>query len=848
MIIEEDHESSNAEMDDTPDLEVEEWPTGVDATPPDPKKKRYEIPPLVYKEVYTFFRSPKLLVITSVLNMLLILTMTLNWPARIDLRTDPLIAASQGRELFASLTFFMLILVVFSSPLLAGGSISGENEKRTLSLLMVSPITPKQLVLQKYLASFIPTLYTVLATIPIMMFINFFGGVPLRNIVISYIFILTTGLMITAVSFYFSSSSQSANGTTGKALGVTIPMTLFLVWPFYSVITNPLAGIVFISILFLGYQVLVFMFIGFSISGSIGRVKNWEQTNLRGSTRSDERKVRYVPEKGIFMWVYKDHTGAEIFENPDSGQLFIRSIPDGRLIPESFRRMSVTSGQSDPFQGRPRPPPPPPDWKRPPRTTPQGVPTPPPARPEIIFPGTVTPLGIGIPKDLPSSLDGSSIGEQDQRSPTGTGLPVPGGQEVECGVATNTCPGTLAQPLNQARGSSEAAGPAPGGMKPFAIGPPPTIFPPLRPIIWKTLSRLSAPIIGPIRSWWDGFSSRDEAEFKGRLGNIQRRAMSSVDLLVGIWARITGRVEVFIGHMKVEEGEVPPDGIEPRIARFIGRISDRGRNGWGEYYSRFNTGQMSPVMYRHLNGARSNLAMILIGSFFFLMFFIYSTVVVYSFDAETSSRMLTNTREAVMVTTCGLFGIVVFFMSGYLAAARVAQEAEKGTLPLLLASPMDPSKIISGVFGLSLIQTLTATLFLLPVFIFYIPYDVFTFGDIVVLYLVLTALAIHGAGVGTLVSAYSSKSRSALLTLGGIHMFFFVGIQTLEMILFSNDSTMELNPLVHIFNYIPDGAVSSAGFSPALVFYLIVGLISFLLAVFSYPKSLGDKAMRGVGF
>ncbi|TAK36261.1 MAG: ABC transporter permease [Chloroflexota bacterium] len=85
-----------------------------------------------------------------------------------------------GLYLFSTLSVGAVLLLAFITPALTAGAISGERERRTLDLLLVTRASALGLVSGKLLASLFYILFLLVASLPAFALVYLFGGVPLR--------------------------------------------------------------------------------------------------------------------------------------------------------------------------------------------------------------------------------------------------------------------------------------------------------------------------------------------------------------------------------------------------------------------------------------------------------------------------------------------------------------------------------------------------------------------------------------------------------------------------------------------------------------------------------------------
>ena len=160
--------------------------------------------PVLRKEAITTMRSWKtygalvlFLVISAVGAMLYIdLSMFQNR----DLSFDP----SAMVWLYVVLAAVQMGLVLLTAPAVAAGSISGERERQTLDLLLVTKMSPLSIVLGKLASSLMYVMLLVVATLPIFAIAFYFGAVSVVQVAEVFAFVLVTACMVGSVSVFFS--------------------------------------------------------------------------------------------------------------------------------------------------------------------------------------------------------------------------------------------------------------------------------------------------------------------------------------------------------------------------------------------------------------------------------------------------------------------------------------------------------------------------------------------------------------------------------------------------------------------------------------------------------------------
>ena len=87
---------------------------------------------------------------------------------------------------------------------LCAGCISGERERQTLDLLLMTKMSPLSIVLGKLMSSMATLILIIIATLPIFSIVFYFGGVSIFSLLIMFLFIIATACMACSISIFFS--------------------------------------------------------------------------------------------------------------------------------------------------------------------------------------------------------------------------------------------------------------------------------------------------------------------------------------------------------------------------------------------------------------------------------------------------------------------------------------------------------------------------------------------------------------------------------------------------------------------------------------------------------------------
>jgi ABC-2 type transport system permease protein len=151
----------------------------------------------------------------------------------ISLRYDQGVFAPElGSLIFSFLVGIQMLLLAFSAPGLTAGAISGERERQTLDLLLVTRMSPLQVVLGKLGSAVGFTLLLMVASLPIYSVLFLLGGISLYHLGLTAIVYVVTVLFLGSIGIYFSATFKrtqaSVVATYGTAFGFVALATILI--------------------------------------------------------------------------------------------------------------------------------------------------------------------------------------------------------------------------------------------------------------------------------------------------------------------------------------------------------------------------------------------------------------------------------------------------------------------------------------------------------------------------------------------------------------------------------------------------------------------------------------------
>ncbi len=139
-----------------------------------------------------------------------------------------------GRNLFIGLMIIEAVLCALFAPALTAGAISAEREQQTLDLLLLTRLSPMNIIVGKLISSLSFILVILLCALPVAAISFLLGGVSPAQLWWSLLMILATVLNFGCMGVYASSRFQKTATAVTIAYGAgllwlgTLPLFLFL--------------------------------------------------------------------------------------------------------------------------------------------------------------------------------------------------------------------------------------------------------------------------------------------------------------------------------------------------------------------------------------------------------------------------------------------------------------------------------------------------------------------------------------------------------------------------------------------------------------------------------------------
>ena len=147
--------------------------------------------------------------------------------------------AQRGATAFTIVAFGQVALICLLTPVFMAGAISQEANPRTWDILLTTPLNALQIVLGNLFGRLFFVLALLLSSLPLFMFIQYFGGVPGESILLSYLVAGCSAFIVAAIAVTLS-VTRTAGRRAVFVFYVSVVIYLFTTWVIDYRIREPL--------------------------------------------------------------------------------------------------------------------------------------------------------------------------------------------------------------------------------------------------------------------------------------------------------------------------------------------------------------------------------------------------------------------------------------------------------------------------------------------------------------------------------------------------------------------------------------------------------------------------------
>jgi ABC-type transport system involved in multi-copper enzyme maturation permease subunit len=167
--------------------------------------------PVVARELRVRVRLPRAHWLQAIYLMFLILIVSIAYLGTFEQRTnlDPYRAQQYLQQFYWVIFGTLTTLIVLIAPSLTASAITLERERRTIDLLLATPLTARELLTGKLVGSFGFLVLLLALTLPTSAVCVLLGGATFGEVLESYLMLAMSGLCLCALALFTSAYSRS---------------------------------------------------------------------------------------------------------------------------------------------------------------------------------------------------------------------------------------------------------------------------------------------------------------------------------------------------------------------------------------------------------------------------------------------------------------------------------------------------------------------------------------------------------------------------------------------------------------------------------------------------------------
>ena len=166
--------------------------------------------PLLKRELIENSHKKRTYVLRVLVALIFMLVMLMFYSEQVARHTNVLQIMGQGRVLAIILLVSNLVAVYVLLPAMACSAISSERERQTLSLILITRITPGGLIAEKFLSRLVPMIALMLITCPMLSMAYLLGGLRLESVFAALLGLFTAAVQVNSAAIMCSALFRTA--------------------------------------------------------------------------------------------------------------------------------------------------------------------------------------------------------------------------------------------------------------------------------------------------------------------------------------------------------------------------------------------------------------------------------------------------------------------------------------------------------------------------------------------------------------------------------------------------------------------------------------------------------------
>ncbi len=180
--------------------------------------------PVLNRELIENLRSPRAFILQAIFVASLGTIVLVAWPHEINLakRTELSI------QIYDTFALGHLVLLALLAPVLSAPAISSERERKSLDLLLASPLSAASIIYGKLLSAIVYLLLLTVSSLPIFTVCFMLGGVGEREVMATYLLLFSTAFICGAIGLAASTWMERSRAALAVSYVIILPAVMII--------------------------------------------------------------------------------------------------------------------------------------------------------------------------------------------------------------------------------------------------------------------------------------------------------------------------------------------------------------------------------------------------------------------------------------------------------------------------------------------------------------------------------------------------------------------------------------------------------------------------------------------
>lgn len=181
--------------------------------------------PVLNRELVEYLRGRGAFLLQAIFIAILSAVVLVAWPVEVDVG----LRSEVSKGIYDTFAVGQIVLLALIAPILSAPAIASERERRSLDLLMTSPLRPEDIVLGKLLSAIVYLVLLAISSLPLFTVCFFLGGIGSRQIILTFFLLLSVTYCAGAIGLAASVYLERTRNALAICYVMVMPLAILLI-------------------------------------------------------------------------------------------------------------------------------------------------------------------------------------------------------------------------------------------------------------------------------------------------------------------------------------------------------------------------------------------------------------------------------------------------------------------------------------------------------------------------------------------------------------------------------------------------------------------------------------------